>query len=148
MQRGDGTPWPAGQLATLALGGNAWKQYGVTWPQNIRPLGRPTLRSTILNQRITVPFGWRLDALFPQEQEINQVCFLSEPYPRQQQDGDPLWGRRVGVNYCGCFTLGWTRITDLQVNDWVAISFEGFAPNRQSADYIAQVNEGFLFRAP
>jgi hypothetical protein len=100
------------------------------------------LDTIVLHQRISVPFGWRLDVQFPLKEDIDPAGFLAQPYV----DGEPLWGLRVGVNYFGRYTLGWTR--ELDVDDWVAFSFERFAPDRTSVEYIAQVTDGYLFQAP
>ena len=140
MLRQDGEPWRQDQLAIVARGGNGWQQHGVGWPYDTPALGRPPLENTILHQQISVPFGWMLDVRFPAEGEIDQVCFLSQPY---EVGKEPLSGRRVGVNYFGTFTLPWTREVD--VDDWVAVSFERFAENRTSVDYIAPVTPGNLF---
>jgi hypothetical protein len=140
MLRQDGEPWPQRQLAVVAKGGNGWQTHGVRWPDDTPALAAPPLAQTILCQQISVPFGWMLDVRFPANGEVDQVSFLSQPY---EVDQEPLWGRRVGVNYFGTFTLRWTR--DVAVDDWIAISFERFAENRRSVDYIAPVTPGNLF---
>jgi hypothetical protein len=135
------------QIAAVPAGGDGWKRYGVDWPRDIAPLRPPPPDSVLLDQQVLVPSGWMLDVLFPQESEPDPVSFQSEHYPRPG-DGEPLWGHRVGVTQYGEFALHWARTQPPAVGAYVAISFEGFAPGRDSSDYIVQVTPGRMFRNP
>jgi hypothetical protein len=125
-----------------------WLEYGVEWDKNTMPLNRPDAADILLEQQFSVPSAWLLDVQFPQETEPNPAGFLSEPYPKPGQNRQALWGRRVGVSQYGEYTLGWTRAKEPEIDALLSISFEGFAKGRRSADFIAKVTPGRLFRGP
>jgi hypothetical protein len=135
-------------IKEVPRGGEAWLEYGVEWPCGTKPLNPPDAADILLNKQFSLPSGWLLDVQFPQETEPNPVCFLSEPYPKPGQNRQALWGRRVGVSHYGEYTLRWTRAEEPKIDALLAISFEGFAANRRSADCIARVTPGRLFGSP
>jgi hypothetical protein len=141
MLRKDGTEFQQADVTAIIGGGNLWKEHGLSWGPGVRPLREPAADTVILHQSISVPFGWGLEVDFPDGNDIDQVGFRSEPYPR----GDQLVGRTARLNHYGEFTLPWTS-RPIETNRWVAISFERFDRGRRSKDYIAQVTPGFLFR--
>lgn len=110
-----------------------WRTKGVTAESGIPSLDQPAPRAIVLNEWVTLPFT--------DEQTMpvtggDQTGFLSVKY---FQPPDP----HVGVNYYGSFldqrARHWDRLLD--PGDWVAISIDRFwPPERDSADYIAQVS--------
>ncbi len=73
--------------------------------------------------------------------EVDQRGFLSVSYPQPHIGDDGV--TPVGVAYFEQYTLHWAR--QLPPGAWVAISFDRFwPPERDSADYIAQVEDGML----
>jgi hypothetical protein len=116
---------------------------GISWVEGIPSLDKPPPETVILDQALAVQFEWSREMKF--NDEPDPLGFLSIPYP-QPYDYDPKL-TSVGVNYYGEYTLPWSK--PLSPGAWVAISFERFEnPERQSADFITQVQDCNLFHRP
>lgn len=120
-----------------------WQQHGITWDDPIPPLDQPPLETIVLDQALPVQFEWKRTMTF--EKAPDPLGFLSVPY-KQPYDYDPEY-KSVGVNYYGEYTLAWNK--PLSPGAWVAISFDRFErPDRESADYITQVQDCNLLHSP
>jgi hypothetical protein len=147
----DGRPWEHGirvkdstedgQPLRVADGDDSWKRRGVFHLEGIPSLDQPAPSTIVLDRWLAVPAVQANPTTFAFTNEVDQRGFLSVSYPQ------PLTGDAgvtpVGVAYFEQYTLYWTR--QLPPGAWVAISFDRFwPPERDSADYIAQVEDRML----
>ncbi len=147
----DGRPWEYGirvkdgtedgQPLRVAAGDDSWKRQGVFHLEGISSLDQPPPGTIVLDQWLAVPAVQANPTTFDFTNEVDQRGFLSVSYP-QPPIGD-AGVTPVGVAYYEQRTLRWTR--QLPAGAWVAISFDRFwPPERDSADYIAQVEDCML----
>jgi len=147
----DGRPWELGirvkdgtedgQPLRVADGDDSWKRRGVFHLEGIPSLDQPTPNTIVLDRWLAVPAVEAHPTTFAFTNEVDQRGFLSVSYP-QPPIGD-AGVTQVGVAYFEQYTLDWSR--ELSPGAWVAISFERFwPPERDSADYIAQVEDRML----
>ena len=147
----DGRPWELGirvkdgtedgQPLRVADGDDSWKRRGVFHLEGIPSLDQPTPNTIVLDRWLAVPAVEAHPTTFAFTNEVDQRGFLSVSYP-QPPIGD-AGVTQVGVAYFEQYTFDWTR--ELSPGAWVAISFERFwPPERDSADYIAQVEDRML----
>lgn len=119
-----------------------WQDVGVGWVHGIPALDPPAPETIILRQDLSAPFEWGREMTFLKTPDPRG--FLSVSYD-QPFDYDPDL-TSVGVNYYGEYTLPWRR--PLEPGDWIAFGFDDFTPpERQSADFIAQIEDVYLFRS-
>jgi hypothetical protein len=147
----DGRPWELGirvkdgtedgQPLRVADGDDSWKREGVFHLEGIPSLDQPTPNTIVLDRWMAVPAVQAHPTTFAFTNEVDQRGFLSVSYPQPQIGDDGV--TPVGVAYFEQYTLYWAR--QLPPGAWVAISFDRFwPPERDSADYIAQVEDGML----
>jgi hypothetical protein len=150
-------PDPTDNQATLesALGGGDWRGQDLfylpdlfsLYQEGIASLGVPAENTIVLDKQLTIPFVHTLAAPAGEAQAArpemfmalgpplpqDRLGFLSVPYP-QASPG------QVEVNYKATLTCRWKTGPELEVGDWIAVSFDQFTPpERSSADYIAQI---------
>jgi hypothetical protein len=147
----DGRPWELGirvkdgtedgQPLRMADGDDSWKRRGVFHLEGIPSLDQPTPNTIVLDRWMAVPAVQAHPTTFAFTNEVDQRGFLSVSYPQPHIGDDGV--TPVGVAYFEQYTLHWAR--QLPPGAWVAISFDRFwPPERDSADYIAQVEDGML----
>jgi hypothetical protein len=147
----DGHPWEFGirvydgtkdgQPLRVADGDDSWKRRGVFHLEGIPSLGQPTPNTIVLDRWLAVPAARAQPTTFAFTNEVDQRGFLSVSYPQPPIGDDGV--TPVSVAYFEQYTLDWTR--ELSPGAWVAISFDRFwPPERDSADYIAQVEDRML----
>ena len=147
----DGRPWEYGirvkddtedgQPLRVADGDDSWKREGVFHLEGIPSLDQPTPNTIVLDRWMAVPAVQAHPTTFAFTNEVDQRGFLSVFYPQPHIGDDGV--TPVGVAYFEQYTLHWAR--QLPPGAWVAISFDRFwPPERDSADYIAQVEDGML----
>lgn len=125
-----------GRPFQVADGDDSWKREGVFHLEGIPSLDPPAPGTIILDRWLAVPAAQASPTTFTFTNEVDQRGFLSVSYP-QPPMGD------VGVAYFEQCTLYWTR--ELPGDAWIAVSFDRFwPPERDSADYIAQVEDCML----
>jgi hypothetical protein len=111
----------------------------------IRPLREPPEGTLICNEEIVVPLvassaarAATFTLMRSREPVVGQANhFLSVPYPPRMINGVEL--RVAGADYQAEGVLHFTQ----RAGPWIAVSLDEFKPdNRESADYIAPVDEG------
>ena len=151
--REDGKQWQTGLRVHGPDGGpdtdfkpndQAWRELGVFYKgKEFSPLASPNSNHIVFDQTISVPAAaaGKVPPVFtltdPDETgaPVGEVPhFISVPYVVEPVDGEEL--NTVGVAYAQAGTL---RFTSPATSDWLALSTEGFAPGRASADYIIPV---------
>lgn len=147
----DGGPWELGirvkdgtedgQPLRVADGDDSWKRRGVFHLEGIASLDQPTPNTIVLDRWMAVPAVQAHPTTFTFTNQVDQRGFLSVSYPQPHIGDDGV--TPVGVAYFEQYTLHWAR--HLPPGAWVAISFDRFwPPERDSADYIAQVEDRML----
>ncbi len=147
----DGRPWELGirvkdgtedgQPLRVAGGDDSWKRRGVFHLEGIPSLDQPTPNTIVLDRWLAVPAVQAHPTTLAFTNEVDQRGFLSVSYPQPPIQDEGV--TRVGVAYYNQHTFHWAR--QLPPGAWVAISFDRFwPPERDSADYIAQVEDCML----
>ena len=131
---GSEPPTPIDPASARTETSGTWRQ-GVDWIDPIPDLDTPVGDAIVLDEQRDLNLDPDRTMTFKEDPE--QFGFLSVRYPQPYELTPPL--HTVGVRFSGEFTLRWRR--PLAPGDWVAISLENFAPGRESADYLAQVQD-------
>jgi hypothetical protein len=127
-------PQPIDPASARTETSGTWRQ-GVGWIDSIPDLDKPAGDTVVLDEQRNLDLDPTRTMTFREEPE--KFGFLSVPYLQPYELNPPL--HTVAVKYSGEFTLRWQR--PLKPGDWVAISLENFDQNRESADYLAQVQD-------
>jgi len=123
---------------------DSWKRQGVFQLEGTPALDQPAPDTILLDRWLAVPAvrtGPEADpaaSTFTFTARPNPRMFLSVPYPQPPIGQSGV--ASVPVCYAGLYALRWTRPLDPRA--FVAISLDRFwPPERDSADYIAQVED-------
>jgi hypothetical protein len=127
----DGTE--GGQPLQVTAGDDSWKRDGVFQIKGIPSLEQPAPGDIVLDRWLTVPNN---PTILEFNGQVDHLGFLSASYPQPEPDDSGV--ARVTVDYYREDDIPW--LSDLPVDNWVAISVDRFwPPERESVEYIAQI---------